>query len=306
MIMSRFSFFCETYFKEIGFLVLIALMTFGMICGADCKPCSGSVYPVLGLITLSFIFCLETFIIGHSAYSPRDIRNLKPVLIFSAVAVFGILLAYSSYLQQKFAVNELIKLSYCALISAIICGWYLDYRIAILRRLKKLREVHPDCYLRMMIAQKRILSEELQLKLLSISDAEQQVYRYMQYTDLLPAAEMKLLQHPYAVRIIKHLPTYVFSPQAEAYMFMQPNAAELVYVYVNNGNVLCAENEKKMFDLPNASDIVSTYICNHSLSSEAEMLLFDLPEAKDFIQFYAEVYQMSDEARTLAKTKGWI
>ena len=277
-------------------------------CARDADYVDGSVYSVGGLTLLYVVFCAYVFMLERFAQDSETLRRLK---VFSAVVflvVLAILLGVSFYIQQKFPVTDFIKVGCCGIFCSFICGLYLDWRLSEMQKLDFLKENRPIEYIRVLIKKKKTLNVDQQLKLFYQSDAEQLLYAYMQYEDLCPAAEVKLLEQPYAARLLKNLPTYSFSDEADSYMFRLANAPELVKIYVNNGNAFSPKNEPKMFSLPNAPEVVEIYISNHYLSDEGEVLLFELPNAEELVEYYLDMYDfdMSDRAYKMAEERGWV
>ena len=302
--MSKETWF-ETYFREIGLVVLVAFLTVCLMIGADKETVNGSIYSVVGLIIASVLFCGYTIMLGSGAPASGIVNRLRLVSAVSALIAFGALIAYSTRIQQHFAADEAIRLAMCGVVCALTCGWYLDWRHAKLKDLEMLRENRYDEYLRKLIKDKRRLTDEQQLKLFYLPDAEQLLFQYMQYEDLDSGSEQKIIEQPYIERLLTHLPSYAFTDAGDARLFQQPNAPSLVKKYVENGNAFSDANDVKMFDLPNAAEVVEIYIQENYLSSAAELRLFELPNAEELVKEYLEEYDLCDEALQLAKEKGW-
>lgn len=297
--------FFKTYFREICFVVVMVLLTSFMIGSAwGTETINGSVYSTLWLAVFTLFFCSGVYLAARHMQTSQEIENLKLTSAFAALALFGSLMVFSCHIQQQFAATDLIHLGCCGIVCAFFCGWYLDARTRELRDLEFLKETRPDQYLRALIERKSPLTVDQQLKIFHLHDAEQLLFQFMQYDDLCESGEVKLMEQPYALSLIKHLPRYSFTNAADARMFVQPNAAELVLQYVENGNVFSDENALKMFELPNAPEVVDAYICNAELPEKGEKLMLELPNAADLVDFYDEEYGFCDEAAKLAEEKG--
>lgn len=306
IIMNKFADWFDSHFREASFAVLIAAIVFVMCCGADINPVNGSIYGTLGQILLTVVFCAGVVMLGQNAFSSQRIVGLKLFTAAYLLLVFGWLLAYSCHVQQVFAATDAIKLGCCGVLGAVACGWYLDWREEKLKKLEFLKDNRPDEYLRELIKNKRSLDSEQQLKVFYLADAEQLLFKYMQYEDIAESTEIRLLEEPFALNLIKHLPRYSFTDKGDARMFVVENAPELVLQYVENGNVFSPANELKMFDLPNAYDVLNAYVYNSSLSDEGEMRLVDLPDAEELVEYYNEEYGLCEAAWKKAEEKGWV
>ena len=299
----------EKYAGEVGLAVLMSVATLILVwCARDADYVNGSVYSVGGLVLLYAVFCAYVFMLERFAQDSETLRRLK---VFSAVVflvVLAVLLVCSCFIQQRLAVTEFVHVGCCGACCALICGWYLDWRLSEMQQLDFWKENRPIEYIRALIKKKKVLNVDQQLKLFYQSDAEQLLYEYMQYEDLCNAAEVKLLEQPYAAHLLKRLKTYSFTDEADSYMFRLENAPELVKIYVSNGNAFHPKNEPKMFDLPNAPEVVKIYISNHYLSDEGEARLFELPNAEELVEYYLDKYdcELSDKVYKLAEERGWV
>lgn len=306
--MSKFqSVLGEKYAGEVGLAVLMFVATLILVwCARDADYVDGSVYSVGGLALLHVVFCMYIFVSERFA---QDAATLKRLQVFSAevfLVVLAILLGVSFYIQQKFPVTDFMKVGCCGIFCFFICGLYLDWRISEMQKLEFWKENCPSEYVRILIKKKKHLNGDQQLKLFYQSDAEQLLYEYMQYDDLCNAAEIKLLDQPFAANLLKKLPHYSFRDETDSCLFRLGNAPELVKIYVDNGNAFSKKNESKMFDLPNASEVVESYVSHHYLTDEGELRLFKLPNAREMVQYYADMHDLSEKAHSMAKEKGWI
>ncbi|MBR1825458.1 MAG: hypothetical protein IJ770_02620 [Alphaproteobacteria bacterium] len=303
--MKKIEKFFKTYVRE---TLLVVVSVFLMLCvyaGADKTSESGSIYGTFSLIIPSVIFCVTVVVLGRHILEVKTLERLKFLSAVVFLAALGILIAYSAYVQQVFPASDLIKLGCCGIICTLVNGGYLDARGDQLKELELLKENRPDEYLRALIRAKHELTEIEQLTLFNLGDEEHLLFQYMQYAELYPMAEIKLIEQPYLLHLLQRLPRYAFSDDGDARLFYQPNTPELVLQYIQNGNCFNSANELKMFDLPNAAEVVDAYIAHNPLSDEAEMRLFELPNARELVEYYAEEYDMSDEAYNLAEEKGW-
>lgn len=308
--MNKFqSWLSEDHVGEVGFAVLMSILTFLMIWFAwDADSVNGSVYPTSGLVLTFAFYCAYAFMLERFAQNVEELRRLKVFSAFLLLVVVALLLIFSFHIQQKVTVTEFIKVGFSGICCALFCSWYLTWRIGKMQELEFLRDNRPSEYIRALIDMKKVLSVDQQLKIFYLGDAEQLLFKYMQYEDLCEAAEIKLIDQPYADKLLNHLTKYSFSDNGDAYLFRVANAPRLVKIYVENGNAFSANNDVKMFDLPNAAEVVEIYISNYYLSDAAELRLFELPNAEEMVKYYAETYDfdMCDEAYELAEEKGWI
>lgn len=302
----RKNFFIQTHLKEIALMVFATYLTVCMIAGADEQTVNGSVYPVNGLIISPALFSFVAMACGCYAKTVDEAKRLKLTTVLCAIVSGILLIGCSCYLQQKFSVDDLLKVGCGVVLCAIICGMFYDMQIVNIEKLEDLRKNHPDEYLREMIRSKRVLSEKQLLELLYFPDAEVLLLHYMEYEDLPVAIEIKVAEAPYFVRLLERLPAYYYSQEAVSHMFDQPNAPELILLVVGNGYVFDLRNELKMFKLPNASQVVKLYIRNHQLSDTADKCLFDLTDAEELVKEYDELYEMSTLARSMAEERGWL
>ena len=304
--MGKIADWFDIYFREVGFVVVTGFIIFVLCCGADMNPVNGSIYDTFGQIMLTAVFCFGVVGLGQNADTAQRAGNLQLFSAFYLLLILFGMIAYSCYVQQTFAATDSIKLGCCGVVCAVFCGWYLDYRRKELEKWDYLRENRPDEYLRELIRKKRLLNVEQQLKLFYLADAEDLLFQYMQSEEIAESTENRLLEEPFALNLLKHLPKYHFTNTGDARMFVMDNAPQLVAQYVQNGNAFSAENALKMFDLPNADEVVAVYIDHSYLPDECEMRMFDLPNAQELVTYYEDKYGLCEMAKEKAKEKGWI
>lgn len=300
--------FFETYFREIGFVVLLAYFVVMMLCGADENTVNGSVYRLASLCFMALFFCLYVIMLGYKAESCQHVKFIKNTVYFSAAAMFCVSFVYSCYLQKMFSVSELIKLVIPAVGSVIFCQWYLNLRMKKNEYLEYMRIWRHGDYLREMIRREKFLNGYEQLKIFNLQDAEKLICDYMSYARLDDDAEQRLIEQPYIFNIVKNMPLYSFTSKGDARLFYRPQAEKLVLLYVQNGNTFNRENELKMFELSNAVDVVREYIRNSSLSPDAEQLLLKMSgeQNSDLAEDYAQRYGFSKKTQEIIRERGCL
>ncbi|MBQ9271817.1 MAG: hypothetical protein IJ218_06105 [Alphaproteobacteria bacterium] len=303
--MEKIKTFFKMYLKEVCFVVVMALATLCLMATADKQPVNDAVYGAYGITNIFVLFGLLVYGFNRNEISVKKLKSFNYVAAITIIAIIGALILYARYLLQHMPATDIINIGGCGIVCSFGCGWYIDNRTEKAVALEQLKENRPDLYLRKLINMQYSLSENQLFKIFYLEDAENLFAKYLQYGELPDSVEIKLVEQPYFLNMLKHnLPPFGLNDNADSRMFYQPNAPELIWQYVQNGNSFSKHNELKVFNLPNASQIIETYICRYNLSDEGELKMLDLPNAQELLDFYVQQYDLSPAACALAKEKG--
>lgn len=193
------------------------------------------------------------------------------------------------------------------LLCIALCNKIINKWSALNRRLEILRVNDYENYLREKVNNKRLLSEEEEFDLLSLTDAEEFVKKYIQGGRLWQEAESKFLaDRKFAGLWEDYFKLYNLSCDEELKLFNRPDAKEIIALY-GSYSQMSERAELKLFSMPNPKEWVKLYIEKGGFYSEkAELKLFEMPDAEELIKFYISRYTLYDSAYKLAKEKNWV
>lgn len=290
--MRKIAAFYEAYFKEICFIGFMVFLTLCTILSEK----NGTEFITVNAVLLATAFCSGIFFLVSYADRFR-IGKLYALTTFGIIAVFGSTVYFCS--------DHFELYGQAALLSLMICYVRLFIREA---EIRKREAMSSDENIRLDVKKGYELTEQQQLQVLNLPDAEKLVYSYLRYYNLVPVAEISLLDKSWSERFMRHDKAYEFSDEACAHMFNLPNASDVVKIYVENGHTLHEDLLMNIFGLPNAAEIMAEYVTliEMPLPEDIELKMLALPNAKELISIYRRKFDMHDDATKIAQAKGFI
>jgi len=285
--------FYETYFKEVCFVGFMAFLTLCTILSDK----NGTSFVTVNAALLAIAFFAGIFCLNCYADSSKKISSLFKLTTMCAMLIFGC--------TYYFCPEHFANYGQAMILALLLCYISLSFHEETLR---KYQRMNSEERIRHDIAKGYELTEEQQLKLMKMPDVKELILRYLRYYNFEPAAEVALLDQPWAKSYLEYDTSYELSDEACAHLFDLPNASEMVYTYVNNGHTLHENLLMNIFGLPNAAEIMAEYVTliEMPLPEDIELKMLALPNAKELISIYRRKFDMHDDATKIAQAKGFI